>query len=256
MDWKATKTIFICVFLLLNIFLFKSFLDTTKSDHLATIQAETIEEKLANYQITFPELSESVDYSKKITGKPRAFTVEDFANVEGGTTFFMFDQTQAEVVLGKPYQLSSDYADQLKKFLMDYVPNGEQYQLFTYDQDRMVYTFFQQHDGKMLYRNRAAQLSVYVDSEHRIISYVQTMITDIETIGSKQREMSALKAIENLYDKGSIPSDSKLTKVELGYFSLFVGASYQVLEPTWHVVVNNTDHYYVTAFEGRIFVDE
>ena len=141
--------------------------------------------------------------------------------------------------------------ENLNPFLRNYVFKGENYQFSSFSSEKGEIVFSQVFEGAKLYENAGAQMIAKVNIENQIISFEQTMVGEISRLGKKEAIIPALKALENLYSKGELFSKNKVTLVELGYFTLFQ-TTYQVLEPTWRVEIDNNKSYYVTAFEGEI----
>ena len=255
MDWRTIKSIFIIVFLLLNVFLIRLFLSKMYNEHLIVVQTETLEEQLVDDDITLPEeLPEEDEFKYMITGDRRVFDDDDFAFVEGKVISYNLDRTSATVTLYMPYEIPvSNNINDLKQFMEDYVPDGKKYRFTSFEEEERRYVFYQVHDEKALYGNSNARVFIYVNEVGQIISYSQSMLVDIHEFGSAQKLIPAIKAIESLYRMVGIVSGSELTKVELGYFSLFPEIPYQVLEPSWLIEIDSKERYYVTGFEGRVF---
>jgi regulatory protein YycI of two-component signal transduction system YycFG len=55
-----------------------------------------------------------------------------------------------------------------------------------------------------------------------------------------------------LHQKGLLKPKSKITNIELGYSTLVQLAASQVLTPTWRIVVNDKEDFFVNAFEGQV----
>jgi regulatory protein YycI of two-component signal transduction system YycFG len=95
-------------------------------------------------------------------------------------------------------------------------------------------------------------LTLHLNDENEIISYKQTLLEGIEVLSQKQEVLPPIKAIETLYDNGVLQPKSKITKVELGFYTLVQLTESQVLTPTWRFVVDDKENLFVNAFEGKI----
>ncbi|MDF2558286.1 MAG: hypothetical protein K0R71_2114 [Bacillales bacterium] len=251
MDWNRTKTIFIVIFLLLNVILLIDFNKIKNENKLEIAKESSIEEKLKGEQIEFGKLPKTTKTLSKLSGNLYEFTYEDINSLKE-VEVNKVSSTKIEAILYTPYQIfEAPNNDNLKVFLKNYVFKGENYQFSSFTNEKKEIIFSQSFEGAKLYENTGAQIIAKVNNENQIISYEQTMLGDISRFGKKEKIIPALKALENLFSKGELYKKNKVTLVELGYFTLFQ-TSYQILEPTWRVEINNNKSYYVTAFEGEI----
>lgn len=251
MDWNKTKTIFITVFLLLNIILLLDFYQIQNENNLEIAKDNSIEEMLKSEQIEFGELPLNPKTFSKLSGNPYEFTYEDINSLKE-VEVNKVSPTKIEVTLYKPYQIvDTPKSENLKAFLKNFTFKGENYQFSSFSKEKNEIVFFQAFEGTKLYENAGGQIIAKVNDSNEIISFEQTMVSNIKQFGKKEKIIPALKALENLFSKGELYSKNKVTLVELGYFTLFQ-TSYQILEPTWRVEIDNNKSYYVTAFEGEI----
>lgn len=251
MDWNRTKTVFIVIFLLLNTVFLIDFYKIKNGNKLEIAKESSIEEKLKSEQIEFEKLPIASKSLSKLSGDLYEFTSEDLNSLKD-VEVNIVSPTKIEANLNTPYQmLDAPKSDSLKGFLKNYVFKGENYQFSSFSDERKEVKFSQSFDGAKLYENTGAQIIAKVNNENQIISFEQTMLGDIHRFGRKEKIIPALKALENLYSKGELYTKNKVTLVELGYFTL-IQTSYQILEPTWRVEIDNNKSYYVTAFEGEI----
>ena len=129
---------------------------------------------------------------------------------------------------------------------------GDQYEYFAINEDDHTVTYFQKYQNKPFYHNINGKLTLQLNEKNEIISYKQTLLEKIEDLSEKQEVLPPIKAIETLYDNGELLPYSKITKVELGYFTLVQLSASQVLTPTWRFVVDDKENLFVNAFEGQI----
>lgn len=251
LDWNRTKTVFIAVFLLLNVFLLINFFKIQDENKLEIAKESSIEERLKSEQIEFGKLPLKPKSLSNLSGNLYEFQYEDMYSLKA-VEVKKISPTKIEAVLKKPYQITdAPKSDNLKAFLKNFVFKGENYQFSSFSNEKKEIIFSQTFKGEKLYENVGAQVTAKVNNDNQIVSFEQTMMGDISPFGKKEKIIPALKALENLYSKGELYTKNKVTLVELGYFTLFQ-TSYQVLEPTWRVEIDNNKSYYVTAFEGEI----
>jgi regulatory protein YycI of two-component signal transduction system YycFG len=256
LDWSKTKTIFIITFLILDLFLGYQFMQKRSSSQLDVILEATIEEQLEADGITYVDLPKEVTKATYVSGKSKVFTEEEIKSLNNQRI-----ETTNQLVLQakfiKPILIQDPSAGyRLSEFLRQNIISGEKYTFWKYDEDTKTLIYFQQYDGKVIYKNVSSMLLIHLNDKNEMISYEQTMLEDLEKDGEKQEILPAIKALETLYKKNLLKPGDRVTKIDLGYYALVQFTASQVLTPTWHVVVNGKTDYYVNAFEGRIISDE
>jgi len=254
MDWNRTKSIFIIVFLILDIFLYSLYFKRYNEAQSVEIPGErTIETRLKDDKITYGALpsNESATY---ITGKVHKFTGSDFpdknqqANIDG---------TLAHVVFINPVKLRNiNDNTSFTEFLHTNVKAGDSYALWKVDREERVAIFFQKKNNQMFYYNESASLKIKWNMDDEVIMYEQTMIDNIEEIEQQETVIPPLQIIQTLYAKGPLKPDSKITQMKLGYSTLVKLTRTQVMVPTWEVRVKlsdgETEEYFVNAVEGKV----
>lgn len=259
MDWSRIKTIFIITFLLLDIFLAYEVIAKRSRNQLDVLTDTSIEEKLEADEIKYVDLPKEVVKDTYISAQSKTITDEELKQLKLSK--------KQEITLINSVTIQSKVKEELyvpeknkqfffNQFLKEYVYNGEQYQYWKVDENEKSVYFFQKYKGKVIYYNNSAMVILKYDDENKVIGYEQTMlahITDMEPTGGSQELIPAIKALEILYEKNEIPSKSKVTKVELGYFKLIPDETdIQVITPTWHFVVNDESDLFVNAIEGQV----
>jgi regulatory protein YycI of two-component signal transduction system YycFG len=257
LDWNKIKTIFIITFLILDIFLFFQFIQKRNNSQLEIMVEENIEEQLAANKITHVDLPKEPAQAAYITGKSREFHEEETRSLKGQTVVLL-DSKTIHSSLKDPIAIpKTDKGYFFEEFLRDSVLDGTKYKYWKLDEKEKKIYFFQQFKGKNIFHNQYAAIVADINEKNEIVSYTQTMLTDVKEMGgeSKAQEIiTATKALKTLYLKGEIESGSRVTKVELGYYTVVIPSSsgFQVIAPTWHFVLNGKDDYFVNAIEGQI----
>ncbi len=229
----------------------KEFVSKRSENKLEIAKIETIEDKLSKESVSYAKLPKITENDLKIGAKPKVFTNE-LSKTLKNVKVELKSNTILTGKLDQPFQFDEEPTDeQIETFLADYVIDGDQYVLVNFNESKKEAIFFQQYDDKIFFNNDSATLKVNLDANLQATGYVQTMLSEIKTLGMKQPVIPALNAIETLLDKGYILSGCKITGVELGYFTL-VPTTYQVLEPTWRIVTDDGKVLFVTAFESDI----
>ena len=134
---------------------------------------------------------------------------------------------------------------------------GDQYHFWKKSSDGSSIFYTQQYKDKPLFENEKARLEFHVNSENEIYSYTQTYLEDIQELSNPEKIIQPIKAIEVLYEKRELPSNSKITNLELGYYTFTdLSDTTQVLNPAWCFNVEGKGKLYVSAFEGENITKE
>ncbi|MEY9977217.1 two-component system regulatory protein YycI [Lysinibacillus sp. RC79] len=258
MDWNRTKSIFIFVFLILNIFLYWLYLNRYNEAQSVEILGEkTIEARLKDDNITYGPLPNSNESATYITGKVHNFKKDDFPEDNQQVSFT--DETHAHIRANfiNPVKLrnineNASFTD----FVHTNVKEGDSYALWKVDREDRVAVFFQKKNNRMFYYNDSAVLKVYWNIDNEVIMYEQTMIDNIEEMEQQETVIPPLQIFQTLYNKGLLKSESSIKQVKLGYSTFSNLTQTQVLIPTWEVQVELSDgeieEHFVDAIDGKI----
>ncbi|RTR25568.1 hypothetical protein EKG37_22815 [Robertmurraya yapensis] len=255
MDWSRIKTIFIVTFLILNIYLLNEFYKTY--DKLDFMSETSFENKLKTEEIEYKELPKNIKRDKYVSATPKKFAKDELGKIADttltGQSITIKNETMIEAILDEPYPINQEnVAEQLGPFLQNNIYKGDQYKFWKVNETEQTITYYQQIEGKQLYKNLNGELTFYVNEEQEIIGYKQTLLENFEEFSEDVNVYQPIDAIETLYENGELPFGSKITKVELGYYTLVHLTSSQVLTPVWRVVVNGEEDLFVNAVEGQI----
>lgn len=259
MDWNKTKNLFIVVFLVLDIFLVYQFLDY-RSAKLKYNKETTSEEQLKADNITYPTLPVVTNKENMISGKPKEFNEKDFKASEG-QTISIVNKTTLHSNLSSPIKLGSgdQKYTELENFMKKDIFAGEKYQKWGKSKDGKKLIYYQVYNGKVLFNNSHAMIEFTLNENNEVLFYHQTFLEKIEEFKQENQDIIPLKAIMSLYSRGYLPQDSKITTMELGYYTLIkdIEASQSlVLVPTWHIRVNGEEDYFVNAIESQVLTIE
>jgi regulatory protein YycI of two-component signal transduction system YycFG len=260
MDWSKTKSIFILAFLVLNTFLaiqyFNIIITNSRYD---VIQKATIEEQLAAEGITYGELPKGNEKGAYITAESKVFSEEELKalanqeilNVENNFTGL---KAEFEKPIGLP---ETNTQTKLNQIVRENILYGDQYVLWKTDKVKNTIVYIQTYNDRMVFQDLSTDqnigmLTLYLNDKNQIVSYEQTMLENIEDLEERQDTLPALKALEALYNKNDLKPNSKVTEVQFGYYTPFPLSGEQILAPTWHIVVNDKEDYYVNALEGQV----
>ncbi|MBU8881258.1 two-component system regulatory protein YycI [Bacillus sp. FJAT-29790] len=255
MDWSRIKTIFILTFLVLDIYLMYEFFKLKSSSQYEFRTETSFEKRLKADEIEYTDLPKNNLKDMYLSAKPKNFSNEDLEELEKtklkGQRMKINEGFILESVLEKPFQISDKLeSSELNSFIKNNILYGDQYRFWTKKGNTL--TYYQQFGDKIFYKNFNGELTIYLNDENDIVSYRQTLLEDIEELSEEEKIIQPLKAIETLYGNGSLKPKSKITKVELGYFTFVHTQTSQVLTPAWRFVINDDENLFVHAFEGQI----
>jgi regulatory protein YycI of two-component signal transduction system YycFG len=255
-DWNKTKTIFIITFLILDLFLAYQLIQKRNSSQLDVMTEISIDEKLEAEQITYVELPKEPTKASYISAESKKFSEEELAKLNHQQITLIGDSI-IHGVFKKPIPLpDTDGTSLLQQLLQDHIIKSDQYVFWKKDEKTNTLIFFQQFKGRTIFQNEKAKLIIYLNDKNEMVSYEQTLLENIEHVDEEQEILPAIKALEILYRNSVLTSGSHVSKVELGYYTLAPGTASQVLAPTWHIVVDEKNDFYVNAFEGQIIKQE
>jgi regulatory protein YycI of two-component signal transduction system YycFG len=256
-DWSKIKNIFIITFLILDLFLVFQAIQKRNSNQLEPMSTAKLEDQLAANKITYVDLPEEPTREAYITGKSKEFKEEDIRSLKNQTAS-LENGNKITSKLKDPLLIpKSDKGYFFEEFLRNYIFDGPKYKYWKTDEKEKKIYFFQQYKGRNIFYNEYAMLILSYNDKNEIISYTQTMLKDVSELGGKNKEqdiITSVKALETLYLKNAIKPGSRVTKVEMGYYTIVIPPSGgQVIAPTWHFVVNGKEDYFVNAIEGQIY---
>ncbi|WP_160118378.1 two-component system regulatory protein YycI [Bacillus sp. V59.32b] len=254
MDWSRTKTIFIMVFLVLDIFLLYQFLDKKDSTELESFSEATAEEQMKEEGITFPSLPNEEIKENILIAKRKEFSKEDTSKLKNQQVSIN-DETTLVATLDESIIVNKEFKpSELAEFLKENIYQGESYKFWSLDEASNSIVYYQSFGNKTFYNNTNAKLTFRLNENREIVSYEQTYLKDIESMNKKETVITANQAIVTLFDKGYLPENSKISKddVKLGYYNLLKSSSASyLLTPTWWIRVNDKDMF-VKAFDGEV----
>ncbi|MEK5234059.1 two-component system regulatory protein YycI [Lysinibacillus sp. FSL K6-0232] len=255
MDWSKTKSIFILVFLILNISLYLLYLNRYNEAKDIEVPGErTIEARLKDDNITYGTLPNNIESASYISAQVHKFTEAEFSDTNQQIEI-LDDNTKVHAIFIKPVKLrnvsdNTSFTD----FALANINEGASYALWKIDHEERTAIFFQKTNNRMFYYN--GSLKIKWNPNNEVIMYEQTMIDNIEEMEQQESVIPPLQIIQTLYAKGTLKSESQITQMKLGYSTLVKLTRTQVLVPTWEVQVKLADdtieEYFVNAVEGKV----
>jgi regulatory protein YycI of two-component signal transduction system YycFG len=237
------------------VFLAFQFVEKRNSNQIEQLAEKTLEEQLEENEITYPDLQKEPIKETYISGTNRIFTTEDFAGLKGQQPQII-NKTKLYSKFNEPILIKENTPSWLEGFIKGNVTKGDSYKFWGLDEQSNMLLFFQKYNGSPIFYNRNAVLVIQLNEKGEMVEYQQSLLEDIEEMNvdeEKNGSFTALKAIENMFKRNELKPGSKVTKVELGYYTLIKDT--QVFVPTWHFIIDNKESYFVNAFEGHIIRD-
>lgn len=258
MDWSKTKSIFIGVFLILNVFLYSQYVNTySEARNLELLgKNNDIEEELKEENIKYPELNESIETPPYISAKLKKYSLNQLP-VNSNQNYRLINDYKLVVTFKAPIKLISTKQEAtLNDFLRQYVYEGQSFELGEINEEERTATFFQHFNDRVLYYNENGQVKIYWNENGEVFMYEQSMLENIEEIERKKPILPPLQVLQTLYSKDLLKKDSHIKIVKLGYSTLIRVTQTQVLTPTWKVLVQEADGkeklYFINAIDGKV----
>ena len=199
MNWKRAKTLFIFVFILVNISLVIIYIDKVNKSHIN----DSEEENAVNFkqeEITIPDNLPSVKGLKMQLLTARSF---DFSSYAKSRSEISSEDSGARAKgdINNAVDVGNDQYTALKSYVKDNVYKGKNYEMSNIDNDKV--TFEQTYHDYPIMNNNKARLEFNVNNEGKATSYKQTAMKSIAPSeganNDKKQVNSAKSAIEALY---------------------------------------------------------
>lgn len=256
MDWSKAKSVFIIVFLILNIFLYALYVNRhTEALEVPVIGEKTIESKLKEDHITYGTLP-NIENAKNISARVKKYKSNEI-KIKNSKSVKIDGETKLIVTLIKPVKIKDlEDVNALNNFVSTFIPDGTSYQLWEVDSKNRKATYFQRVKDQMIYYNINGVLTIHWNEKNEIYMFEQSMLENIEEYNEEEKLLTPIQAFQALYVKGLLKPNSSITEVKLGYSTLVQVTETQVFVPTWEVRVKNENNlvneYFVNAVDGKV----
>ena len=260
MDWSRSKSIFIFVFLILNIFLYSQYINRYEEGQNVQMQGDkSIEAKLKEDNITYDELPSNIESVSVISGKVHNFS-NDELNSNPNAFVTVKDQYILISTFREPYRLPAINKESLEQFVKANVIEGQSYTFWSINEANHTAIFFQRVKDRTLYYNDKGYVKVYWDEQGNIFTYEQALFEKFEEYEQKEDIMTPIQVIQILYNRNLLASNAHVKHIELGYATLVQLTQTQVFTPTWEVEVEIEDEqknkqiekFYLNATDGKV----
>lgn len=257
MDWSKTKSIFIGVFLVLNIFLYSQYIKTYNGDNLEKKPGEEgIEATLQSENITYETLPTTVESASFISAQVKTYSQNNLPS-NGNQDYQLLNDNQLVVNFKTPIKLSNTKEkDVLQEFVNQHVYEGKSFVLWEIDEELRTATFFQKVNNGTVYYNEKGGLQLHWNTKGEVVMYKQAMLQKIEEVGRPKTIVPPLQILQGLYAQKILKTNHHITSMKLGYATHVQFTEKQVLTPTWEVHVEtdegNEEIHFVNATTGTV----
>lgn len=268
MQWGQIKVLFILSFLILDLYLLQQFLDKQKEAEVGNIslsESEGVEMEIENSGITIGSDALPADTPDVPTIKSENknnFSEEILSQIETledeGKQDIKISNNILKSTLKDPVKVNEDNV--IEK-VDQVVPFSDQYSYWGWNEEKKAILFFQKANGKTVYFNQGGFLQVLVQ-DGEITGYLATLLSfsDISTSSTQEKKTKLIEPytiIKHLLEEGKIDSGDRITKMKVGYhnninLNPWEERGPQAFAPTWKIMVNSDQFYFVYATDGKI----
>ncbi|MER1290877.1 two-component system regulatory protein YycI, partial [Bacillus sp. C1(2022)] len=250
MEWNRTKTIFIIVFLILDIFLAFQYFDKRSNNQFPILEKSTLQEDMKADHISYGNLSKETSKGSSISAQKRVFKQSEIKSLKGQKPKALMNTakenalTEIEMEFETPIALpKTDMKTKAREIVNEEIIDGNKYKLWKVDKSGKQIVFFQTYNGNYIFQDRQnddnnemGEVVLYLNNKNEVVSYKQSMLQDIKEVKTENL-ISAVGAVEALYYPDYLKKYSKIKSAELGYFTQYPLASAQIFVPVWRIEV-------------------
>lgn len=247
MDWRRAKSVLIFSFLMLNVLLgyqlwteWRERLNTTVD--WTSLPSETLQimrDKNVSFMVEAKIPTETPVMRSELT-----YSFRQRAGTDASDRIAIANPPESRIVFNE---------QELTAALGGVIPELSAYRFDDPGSRQGVFVFNRLVSGYPLFK---IHLELFY-SEQRILAYGQDLIEIKPSEGAKEQQvLPASKAIANLIER-NLPDGSTIKEVRLGYYGeIFPGAERQVTAPSWRVLLENGEVYYVNAINAEVATEK
>ncbi|TDM13577.1 two-component system regulatory protein YycI [Macrococcus bovicus] len=245
MDWKQASSLFIFVFLIINICLGALYYQKVERSN----QIDIANEKVLSFEKENIKLPKELPPSEGVklnylSGRSKKF---DATNTTHSNTVVKEKVVKDRIATNLPLSaIEPDVIMEELNIFMATVPyRGIEYILSGIDRTNRRILYEQTFNKYPILSNDTAKIVVNYNDKNEAYSYEQSYIENLqEGIGNNNKKKPVVeprRALEILYYQNKLKSGDEITAVRLGYYSVVPNIEGQVLKPTWQVAVLHDD---------------
>lgn len=241
---------------MLNVFLVFQLIDR-QEEELSFIPEPSREEELEFNIEGLDDLSEeqyeaplvyaqSYEYNEVASNELSNLPNQQSVVINDTTLFSRFEE---------PVSMPSSEDSEFRELFNQMIYNGADYSFWKQFDQANLYVFVQEIEHPIFY-NPNALLFVQTNDNGEIVQYIQTQLIESEEDDESldaQNLIQQYDAVYRLYhNTNTLESGDEITDVHLGYHNLVsLQTGEQLLNPTWHIEVNEQIDHFINAIEGH-----
>lgn len=261
MNFRRIESIFLIIFVVLDVFLFFSYrnqsssFETNSSNNVSQSMAHEMEED----NITVPRLSGKKYQAYYLSSTPNDDLVTSFIRLHHQNVTLNDDQSMLKSTLQTP--LKATKKQSLTQAVKDYTKTktnvlfGSNYVYLASlsTQDNII---FGQKFANGVLMDENGQLNFKVNN-HQVASYTQTYLKKPTVLREKETTISEKNAIVSLYTNNELANNTTVKWIKLGYSHLMTINDSDIYIPAWFIGIKaknspNLTIKRVNAFTGSI----
>lgn len=237
MDWKQAKSLFIIVFILINIGLVVVYFNKVNNSIVQESNAQS-DVNFAKEGIIIPQLPEYRDKKMQaITGSSKSFDSDELHGV--------YSLSEKDTKVNKDVNADLD-KDSRQSSFKNYIDKeafkGKDYEFKKNNTNKNKVVYEQYYQNLPILNNNKGQIIFEMDNG-KAKSYTQTYLDKLKPgngDNNNKREIADAKtALETLYYNTYLKKGDKVESVRLGYYSVVKEIGGQVLVPSWEVEIRS-----------------
>lgn len=144
--------------------------------------------------------------------------------------------------------------EELKQALSGVIPDLDQYRFDNFGGNEKMFVFNRTVNGFPIFD---VKLELFYQNQ-KITAYSQDQIDILPSDEAKpaQKVLPATKAVANLIDRNYLPAGAVIKEIQLGYHGQILDSDTQVSAPSWRVLLEDGEVFYVLAISGEAVTDQ
>ncbi|KUP09999.1 hypothetical protein Q73_00220 [Bacillus coahuilensis m2-6] len=258
MDWSKTKSIFIVVFFILNLFLLTLMINKLNANNLTNLPNDTVEDLLSAESITYTKQENEVIEAYLLSAQSKQFTQEEVRLLKGQTV-----EIKNGSILTSELEEPIPLNEKIRSMTFLTYWSGGSFTMRSMTMPLITLKAWSPFIKRIKTclstgtKSIYAQLLFYFNEDRELYAYEQTLLEDIEEFNDKKELLGYGQAVSTVVNQRLLQPNSDV-KIDLGYHtSVQLESNFHVLTPTYRLIVEHNGQekdmvYYVNAYEGKI----
>lgn len=237
MNFKRIQSIFLVIFIIMDVLLFLSYNRNSVGDSTAS-GSNNILEEMRKDQITYSKPTTKAHEGYYFSGNNGNTLRQDAPELQQQDIRFSGDELVSE--FKQPLKLTNGSVKQtLDKVVADpgLIAEGKHYSYSEQLSSKSEIIYVQRVAQKPIY-SRYCQIRFDLNGKNQVIGYSQNYLEGVKMLKEASKTISEERALTWLYQYNEIPNGAKVTWVHLAYTRLLTARGQYVFLPTWVFAVN------------------